>query len=93
MVYVTGDDPVRALSKPFVDVLSDTTALNRTPAVRSGVGDTLGRLRWDSLPAGRYGLLVRRLGYEILRRVIVVRPGGVDTLLVTLRTQVMCHAP
>lgn len=92
-VYVTGDAPPRAIPQPFVDIVADTMALNATRVLRSELGDSSGYLQWDSLPAGRYGLRVRRIGYNILADPVDVRAGGTDTLLVTLRADPMCHSP
>lgn len=92
-VRVMGDAPLRVVRSPFVHLLTDTTARDRVSPVRTSVGDTLGITRWDALPAGRYGLLVRQVGFQDLRRAVDVRAGGADTLLVTLRTYVTCHAP
>ena len=91
--HVAGGAPLQPVRLAFVDLLADTTALHRMPAIRSGTADSVGTLRWDAVPVGRYGLLVRVLGFEILRRPVTVRAGGVDTLVVSLRTTALCHNP
>ena len=68
----------------------DTLANNFNNALRSGRTDAQGRLRWDSLAAGNYGLLVRRVGYSVLRYPLQVLPGSRDTVEVRLREQPMC---
>lgn len=87
------DEPLSPLSGAFVNLVGDTVAIDRRVTIRGDTVDRAGRLRWDSLPTGRYGLLVRRVGYEILRRPVDARSGAADALVIKLRTQPMCHAP
>ena len=44
----------------------------------------------DSLAAGRYEIMIRRIGYETARQRVTVRPGFTDTLRVALQGVVVC---
>ena len=47
------------------------------PSERSALSDIMGAFRFDSVPAGRYVLRVRRVGYDARRDSIDVPPAGV----------------
>jgi len=68
----------------------DTFANSFNDVLRSGRTDAQGRLSWDSLGPGSYGLLVRRVGYDVLRYPLQVLPGSRDTIEIGLREQPMC---
>ena len=44
------------------------------------------------LPEGRYSLLVKRLGFRLLRDSISIRSGYLDTIRVALATDIICLA-
>lgn len=91
MVFlVAGNDPLEPAVSARVELLVDTLALARTRAIRAGDADSRGYLRWDSLPVGRYGLFVGRIGYDLIRRPVEVRAGAIDTFDVTLRWRQIC---
>jgi len=66
---------VRATDPPL-HVLQEAQVLIRTTrdtVVRAT--DQRGLTRFDSLPVGEYELLVRRIGYDVARAVIPIKPG------------------
>lgn len=44
-----------------------------------------GHVSWDAVPAGRYWVRLRYIGYAEFRTPVAVRPDGNDTLVVRLR--------
>lgn len=58
--------------------------------VRGELSDSAGLVRFDTIPPGTYGFVVRKLGFAVLRRVVEVRPGQSDTVHVTLATALVC---
>ena len=69
---------------------ADTLAGDVRTPLTVGHTDDMGRFTWDSLAPGVYGLLVRGIGFSVLRSRLHVRSGYRDTLLVQLREQPMC---
>lgn len=79
-----------ALGEASVTLHGDTNVIILSAPLRSAQTDTRGEVHWDSIPAGRYLLAVRRAGYEGLRRVLSLRAGFADTVVVLLRTEPHC---
>jgi hypothetical protein len=73
-----------------ISLHADTLFHPINPALRSGLTDPQGRILFDSLVAGPYGLLVRQLGYDVLRQVVHLRSGFADTIDVRLRSWSGC---
>ena len=74
----------------YPDTTLRSTFRTTSDAVSSAVTDELGWTVIDSIPAGRYGLMVRRLGYDAIRKPVTVRAGFADTLDATMRRSPLC---
>ncbi|MEP6780473.1 MAG: hypothetical protein ABJC26_11335 [Gemmatimonadaceae bacterium] len=79
-----------ALKDAAISLHGDTNVVILSDPLRSAMTDSLGGVHWDSISAGRYLLVVRRLGYESLRRVLSLRTGYADTVKIQLRTDPQC---
>jgi hypothetical protein len=66
---------VRATDPPL-HVLQEAQVLIRTTRdTVARVTDQQGLARFDSIPVGEYELVVRRIGYDVARGIVPIRPG------------------
>lgn len=86
-------DQNAGLRNVIVSLHADPDVSNPDEYLRRSATDAAGLVRWDSVPAGRYGVWARAIGYDGLRGRIVVRAGRADTVQVALRGRTLCAAP
>jgi|GEM_PF-3004291 len=92
-IQVQGGEPIETVHIGVVHLTADNSGAGGGPAKHRAEFADRAQVEWDSLPAGRYQLLVHGLGYVSLQRSVTVRAGGRDTLVVTLRTRHECSEP
>lgn len=86
-------DQTAGLQKVIVSLHADPRVSNPDESLRRSGMDGAGIVRWDSIPAGTYGVFARAIGHDGLRGRIVVRAGHVDTVQAALRGRTRCAAP
>ena len=77
-------------SSALVTLLFDTAATSPVSEFVSARADTNGIAVIPTVSEGRYVLLVRHEGFDMLRRQVTIRAGHVDTARVTLATNPQC---
>ena len=84
----TGDHP--PANNAVLSLHSDTTAASVGGSSRTAITDSSGVAVFPDIAGGTYGILVRRIGLEVIRHPIRVRPGYVDTIGITLAARPVC---
>ena len=87
---VESTETERPVGPAALSIHIDTLARDIHTRTFGAITDSLGRARISAVPPGRYGLLVRALGYDSFRAVLTVRDSSVDSLVVRLRGTPLC---